>query len=223
MHQNSSSKLQQALRLCCVTHPPAHAWSRYLNHLESLLQGGVTMLQMRAKNVSDDKKRLWGRDLRSLTYSYNIPLVINDDVFLAKELAADGVHLGSQDATPAFARSVLGVGAIVGWSVDSLASLSLLSEQPVDYITASAVFPSPHKYCHTLWGLDGVRAIVAQSHVPVTAIGGITLGSIPSLMACGIAGVAMIGALHNDTPYISAQACLASIAPYCSHDDKDAF
>ena len=189
-----------ALKLCLVTHPDHLSLEP---HLEQLLlkaiQGGVTSVQLRCKTQQPSAVRTLAVALISLLRPLEIPLIINDDVQLAKEIDADGVHLGQSDMSPIAARQFLGTNKIIGWSIETQEQLNQANALDcINYIAASAVFPSPSKKnCKTIWGLTGLAKITQASKYPVIAIGGINLSNIQSVISHGAYGVAVISAIYN--------------------------
>jgi thiamine-phosphate pyrophosphorylase len=192
----------QHLKLCLVTHFANKSFHAYKDFLLQAVQGGVTAVQLRAKNADATEIRQWGLALKAILQPLKIPLLINDHVDIAVEIAADGVHLGQADLSPSAARHLLGADKIIGWSVETAEELAAANQLAcIDYIAASAVFPSKTKLdCQTIWGLEGLRNLVQQSKHPVMAIGGIDLSNVAQVMSTGACGVAVVSALHEH-PY----------------------
>lgn len=158
--------------------------------------------------------------LRPLT----IPLILNDHVDLAKEVDADGIHLGQSDCSPIEARQILGPNKLIGWSVETFEQLEQANEcSCIDYIAASAVFLSQTKTnCKTIWGLEGLKKIAQHSIHPVIAIGGINVGNVRSVMKAGAAGVAVISAIYDHPqPEQAAQSLIQEINKGISYVSAD--
>lgn len=189
------TRLRERLKLCLVTKPefPIHQ-----NWIHQAVLGGVTMVQLREKS-NVEVLRSKAIVIQRILQPFNIPLIINDDVDLAAEIGADGVHLGQKDMHPDEARSILGPNKIIGLSIESLEQLQRSNElTSIDYITASAVFPSKTKPdCEMIWGLEGLSQVVELSKHPVTAIGGVKLHNIEQIMTAGACGVAVVGAIYD--------------------------
>jgi thiamine-phosphate pyrophosphorylase len=199
-------KLLNAIKLCLVTNITHQPLPTYTKMIEESIKGGVTMVQLREKPSWLIKHQ--AKEIQKVTKWYGTPLIINDDVELAAEIDADGVHLGPHDMHPDKARSLLGSSKIIGLSIETLEELEQSQKlTSIDYITASAVFPSKTKpQCRTLWGINGLTQLNKNSKFPVTGIGGITEKNVREIMITGIKGIAVIGAIHDvSNPYLASQ------------------
>ncbi|KTD19908.1 thiamine phosphate synthase [Legionella londiniensis] len=202
------------LKLCLVTQKPDKPLNQYLEFLDLAIQGGVTSVQLRAKHAPPAAVRHYALAIQPLLASHHIPFIINDHVGLALDLDADGVHLGQGDLSPEIARSMLGPNKIIGLSIETFEELERANQlNCIDYIAASAVFPSQSKQnCKTIWGLNGLQEIAQRSKHPVIAIGGITLNNICEVIAHGACGVAVISALHeHQDPFLAAKEFIQKI------------
>jgi thiamine-phosphate pyrophosphorylase len=186
------------LKLCLVTHQD-RPWPAYQRFIEATIEGGITSIQLREKSKNSDEVRRIATALLGLLSPYSIPLIINDDACLAKEIGAHGVHLGQDDLPPSSARKLLGKDKIIGLSVESLDQLHKANQTlDIDYVAASAIFPSQSKKnCKMLWGLAGLRQFTTLAKHPVIAIGGINQENVSSVIEHGAQGVAVIAAIHN--------------------------
>jgi thiamine-phosphate pyrophosphorylase len=187
------------LKLCLVTHFTAETFPQYEDFILPVARSGITAVQLRIKNCSHALFLEYARQLKSLLTPLAIPLIINDHVDIALAVDAAGVHIGQGDMTPARAREVLGSDKIIGWSVENMEQLNTANElTTIDYIGASAVFPSTTKLdCKTIWGLAGLQELAAHSKHPVIAIGGINVDNVASVIAHGAHGVAVVSAIHQ--------------------------
>jgi thiamine-phosphate pyrophosphorylase len=202
------------LKLCLVTNQLTHSFDSYEKLIVSALMGGVTAIQLRDKHRSIDELSIIAFRLKKLTKKFNIPLIINDHIHLAKKVNAEGVHLGQTDFSHDEARALLGPHKIIGLSLEKLADIKFSNQsKSINYVAASAIFPSKNKPdCKTLWGISGLRMISQQSLHPVIAIGGIDHKNIRAIMRAGAKGVAVIGALHDAlNPKAAALALLSKI------------
>lgn len=181
------------LRLCLVTN------SSNTSLILQAVQGGVTSVQLRIKNETLEEVRQQAKELKAILSPLNIPLIINDNVDIAREIDADGVHLGQSDISPVEARKLLGPNKIIGWSIETLDELEKANQLScINYVAASAVFPSKTKLdCKTIWGLDGLKKIVEISKHPVIGIGGINIKNIRDVIKTGASGVAVVSAIHD--------------------------
>ncbi|MCB5185781.1 thiamine phosphate synthase [Methylobacillus gramineus] len=172
---------------------------RLLKNTEVALTGGASVLQYRNKRVHGAAAKAQAQALLALCRRYQVPLIINDDIDLAAELDADGVHLGIDDGDITKARLRLGPGKIIGASCyNNLALAQQAKQLGADYVAFGACFPSTTKP-------DAPRADrtlfsqAATLGLPLTAIGGITLENADSIISAGAHAIAVIGALWNTT------------------------
>ena len=191
--------LRSALKLCLVTHQNQPSFNDYKQYIQQAIKGGVTSIQLRDKTLPITALRNTAIALLDLLRPLSIPLIINDNATLAKEIDAEGVHLGQSDQSPVDVRDMLGPKKIIGWSIETLEQLEQANELDcIDYIAASAIFNSNSKKdCKTIWGLTGLKQITQRSRHPVVAIGGINAGNIRDVILHGACGTAVISAIHD--------------------------
>ena len=169
--------------------------------IRSAVAGGMTALQLRAKDVSDSERRTLANHLLAVCQSLKVPLIINDDWQLALDIGADGVHLGKDDADPALVRKQLAPSMLLGVSCyRDLERARQMLDIGVDYIAFGAMFSSgtkPHAPSAPLSVLTEARELVdGRSLRPaVVAIGGITVDNAASVIAAGADSVAVVGGL----------------------------
>ena len=197
----------QELRLCLVTNIGDRPLSQYIDFIKKAIAGGVTMVQLREKSIGYEKMKARAIALQDILRPLNIPLIINDFVELAAEADADGAHVGNSDMSALIAREKLGPNKIIGVSIESLQDIENANKLPINYVAASALFPSITKLnCKTFWGIDGLKKIVEKSIHPVIAIGGIKPCYVQDIINTGAAGVAVISAIHDaKDPYKAAR------------------
>lgn len=157
------------------------------------LRGGARAIQYRDKS-SDAARRLREAEaLRALCRAYNVPLIVNDDVELARAVGADGVHLGKDDASIAEARAILGAEAIIGVSCyNSLERALQAGSAGADYVAFGSFFPSSTKPAAVRASLELLRTARTQIRLPIVAIGGITPENGAQLVAAGADMLAVI-------------------------------
>lgn len=189
----------QALKLCLVTHRQKEPFERYLNLISRAIEGGVTAVQLREKSVDDQTLLAMAQALQRLLTPLGIPLIINDHLHIARAVNAAGVHLGPHDASPEEARALLGPEAWIGLSIETPQALMIANQNShLNYVAASAVFETETKRdCATFWGLEGLRDFCQKSRHPVVAIGGINAENAGLVKACGVSGIAVVGAIHK--------------------------
>ena len=206
--------------LCLITEFPYKSLDNYLSFLQQAILGGVTSVQFRDKTSPYQLRYDTAVAIKNVLSQYQIPLIINDDLTLAKTIQADGIHLGQNDISPADARKALGPDKIIGLSIETIDQLYAANELDyIDYIAASAVFNSQTKPdCKTIWGLDGLRKITQQAKYPVIAIGGITPENARAVIQQGASGVAVVSALHQSSnPALVAQLFIQEINQGAQH------
>mgnify|MGYP001034689551 FL=1 len=164
----------------------------------ALLEGGIDIVQYRAKERGMDERRRDLVTLLTLAGSAGIPVIVNDDPELAAEVGAQGVHLGSKDPSPAEARAVLSPGAIIGVTIHSIDELEATDLSVVDYIAVGSIFPSPTKRDVPPVGTKLIaEAARLAKGVKIVAIGGIDADTVESVFDAGADGAAMISGLLN--------------------------
>lgn len=187
------------LRLSLVTHLKTTPIDQYSLFLKKAIEGGITSVQLREKKQNQTDLLNLAMQIQKILKPLKIPLIINDDAYVAKQVNAKGVHLGQTDMSPLMARKILGPDKIIGWSVESFDDLERANQLDcIDYIAASAVFKSKTKPdCKMLWGLKRLEELIKRSRHPVVAIGGICLDNIVAVFKTGVTGVSVIGAIHD--------------------------
>ena len=163
--------------------------------VEEALEAGVTLVQYREKELSQDELVAEARKLHGVTMRYRVPLIINDDVETAFKAEAEGVHLGQEDAAISYARRRLGPEKIIGVTAHTVDEALAAEAAGADYLGAGAVFQSTTKNNTIPMSLDTLTAICNAVTIPVVAIGGITKGNIRTLQGSGISGVAVVSAI----------------------------
>lgn len=164
--------------------------------VEAAVRGGVTAVQLREKEDPGAEFRSSALRLKTLLDRIGVPLIVNDSVEIAAESRAAGVHLGQGDASITEARRILGPGAIIGLSVETLEQAEAAARLDLDYLSVSPVFSTPtKKNAGPAWGLDGLRNLRARTPKPLVAIGGINASNAASVLAAGADGLALVAAI----------------------------
>lgn len=180
--------------------------------LPSLLDAGVTCVQLRMKSATQNEVIATGKKILTLLRPKHIPLIINDDVEVAKIINADGVHLGQKDPHYKMARAQLGDHKIIGLSVENSAQAQKFCLAEVDYFGVGPIYPTLSKSdAAPAIGTDELARIVKLVAKPVIAIGGINRDNIMETLKTGIAGIAVISAIMSATSPIIAATELAHI------------
>lgn len=175
------------------------------------LAAGATIIQYRNKQFSlQDYEALL--DIRSACRKNHTPLLINDDVLLAKAVDADGVHLGQGDDAPQLARQILGSRALIGLSVSSVGEVQKSDLDGCDYLGCGPVFPTDTKPdAQPACLLSGLKQVVKKALLPVVAIGGISAENARACLDQGAAGVAVISAISRSSNPEQAARRLAAV------------
>ena len=159
------------------------------------LDGGVTFLQLREKKLDEEHFLEEAKELQKLCKEYKVPFIINDNVDIAVEIGADGVHVGQSDMEAGDVRAKLGEDKIVGVSAQTVEQALLAQERGADYLGVGAVFPTSSKDDAVEVDHEMVKAICEAVDIPVIAIGGITKDNVQELSGCGLCGIAVISAI----------------------------
>lgn len=184
-----------------ITHP-SEQYS-IVEEVKMVLEAGCKWIQLRMKDVSDEDVKSVAEDIIPLCKEADAILVIDDRVELVKEIEVTGVHLGKKDMPVAEARNILEGGPIIGATANTAGDIFALKGIDVDYVGLGPFRHTTTKenLSPTL-GLDGYRKIVKEVRdagvvLPIVAIGGITIDDIDDIMATGVNGIAMSGAIIN--------------------------
>ncbi len=181
--------------------PEAH-----INAIQKACSSGAEWIQLRLKNLDEKTVLATAKEAREITAFYQTRLIINDYYKIAKEVKADGVHLGKTDTCPLKARRYLDTFAIIGGTANTLEDCKVLLDKKVDYI---GLGPFQHtttkENLSPILGVAGYKVLLAElkTTVPVIAIGGITLSTVTSILETGIHGVAISGDITRDFTNIS--------------------
>jgi thiamine-phosphate diphosphorylase len=187
--------IKQAMSLYAVTD------SKWLNGrtlpdvVEEAIAGGVTLIQLREKKLFREEFVSLAKEVKRVTDRYRVPFIINDDVEVAKEVGADGVHVGQNDISVEEARRVLGPDKIIGVSAHNVEEALTAQGKGADYLGAGAAFTTSTKLDASALSMDTLRAICQAVSIPVVAIGGINADNILKLKGTGIDGVAVVSAV----------------------------
>lgn len=163
--------------------------------VEEALRAGVTLLQLREKELGMEELLAEGKKVKALCRQYQVPFLVDDNVEAAKILGADGVHLGQEDEAIQKARAVLGQEAIIGISAHNLEEALEAQAQGADYLGVGALYPTGSKKDASVLPPGRFREIIQAVQIPVVGIGGIHEAQLDQVMDQGAAGCAMISAI----------------------------
>lgn len=203
----SRHALQEVLRLYLVTDQASLCGRSLLEVVRAAVQGGVSCVQLREKNLSTRDFVVQALAVKALLDPLGVPLVINDRIDVALACQAQGVHLGQSDMPVTIARQMLPPEVFIGLSVESLGDVARAAGQAVDYLGVSPVFATPTKTdTAPPWGLAGLRQVRAMTNLPLVAIGGIHVTNAAEVLQAGADGLAVVSAICSaDDPALAAQ------------------
>ena len=160
------------------------------------LDGGVTFLQLREKELDEVHFLEEAKELQQLCREYQVPFIVNDTVDIAISMNADGVHVGQSDMEAGDVRAKLGPDKIIGVSAQTVEQAVLAEKHGADYLGVGAVFPTGSKDDADDVSYETLKAICEAVSIPVIAIGGITQENVKELAGSGICGIAVISAIY---------------------------
>lgn len=160
------------------------------------LDGGVTFLQLREKELDEVHFLEEAKELQQLCREYQVPFIVNDNVDIAIAMDADGVHVGQSDMEAGDVRAKLGSDKIIGVSAQTVEQAILAEKHGADYLGVGAVFPTDTKDDADDVSYETLKAICEAVSIPVIAIGGITQENVKELAGSGICGIAVISAIY---------------------------
>lgn len=166
-----------------------------IEQVEKALEGGITMLQIREKNLPEEEFLKEALEIQKLCKLYNVPLIINDNVELAKKIDADGVHVGQGDMEAGKVRALLGPDKIIGVTAKTIEQAKYAQENGADYLGVGAVFSTGTKKDALMITHEKLQEICSAVEIPAVAIGGITRENVEQLAGRGMAGVAVVSAI----------------------------
>lgn len=163
--------------------------------VEEAISGGVTCIQLREKAMEQSAFLEEARAIRALCREKKVPFLVNDDIEVALQSGADGVHVGQHDLDAAQVRAMIGPDKILGVSAQTAEQARKAEADGADYLGVGAVFPTDTKQDADAVSYETLQAICRAVKIPVVAIGGIHLENLPALRGSGIAGVALVSAI----------------------------
>ena len=167
------------------------------DQVKKALDGGATFVQLREKNLDREVFLAEAKEIQKLCKEYGVPFVVNDEVSIAKDIAADGVHVGQSDMEAMDVRKILGPDKIIGVSAQTVEQAIIAEKHGADYLGVGAVFTTGSKDDADDVSHETLKAICEAVSIPVIAIGGITKDNVAELAGSGICGVAVISAIFG--------------------------
>jgi thiamine-phosphate pyrophosphorylase len=185
---------------------------------QRMLDGGVQVIQLRAKTLPASEIAALARKLVPLCRAAGVPFLLNDHPALVPETGADGAHVGQDDLSVAEARTLTGPGKLVGKSTHSLAQAEAAQAEGPDYIGFGPLFATPTKPDYTPIGIQDIISVHTRVSVPIFCIGGVKRENLPELTSAGARRVVIVSGILQ-APDIAAYCrdCLATLRPSESH------
>ena len=211
MKAEMRDKLAQSLLLYAVTDRHWLGERTLYDVVRESLEGGVTFLQLREKDLDDENFYKEAVRLQEMAREYGVPFVVNDNVDIAVRMDADGVHVGQSDMEAGDVRALIGPDKILGVSAQTVEQAVLAEKRGADYLGVGAVFPTGSKDDAVEVSHETLKAICEAVSIPVVAIGGITVNNTPELAGSGICGIAVISAIYGQKDIYQATVSLKKV------------
>ena len=183
---------REALRLYLVTNRYQDSMERFLEKVETACRSGVTIVQLREKNLTTNQYYQLAKQVKEITDAYQVPLIIDDRLDVCLAVDAAGLHIGDDELPVSLARQVLGPEKILGVTAKTVKRALEAEEGGADYLGTGAIFPTTTKENAPITLISTLKTICQRVAIPVVAIGGLTSENIDQLAATGIAGVAVV-------------------------------
>ena len=183
---------REALRLYLVTNRYQDSLESFLEKVETACRSGVTIIQLREKNLTTNQYYQLAKQVKEITDAYQVPLIIDDRLDVCLAVDAAGLHIGDDELPVSVARKVLGSDKILGVTAKTVKRALEAEEGGADYLGTGAIFPTTTKENAPITLISTLKTICQTVSIPVVAIGGLTSENIDQLAATGIAGVAVV-------------------------------
>ena len=183
---------REALRLYLVTNRYQDSLESFLEKLETACRSGVTIVQLREKNLTTNQYYQLAKKVKEITDAYQVPLIIDDRLDICLAVDAAGLHIGDDELPVSVARQVLGPEKILGVTAKTVKRALEAEEGGADYLGTGAIFPTTTKENAPITLISTLKTICQRVAIPVVAIGGLTSENIDQLIGTGIAGVAVV-------------------------------
>lgn len=187
--------VESMLRLYAVTDRSWLGSQTLYEQVEQALRGGATCVQLREKGLNLEAFLAEAKELKGLCARYGVPLIVNDNVALAMEVDADGVHVGQEDMDARDVRGLIGKDKILGVTAKTVEQAQRAQQAGADYLGSGAVFGSTTKTNAKPMSRELLQSICQSVTIPVVAIGGIHRGNLASLAGTGIRGAAVVSGI----------------------------
>ena len=183
---------REALRLYLVTNRYQDSLESFLEKIETACRSGVTIVQLREKNLTTNQYYQLAKQVKEITDAYQVPLIIDDRLDVCLAVDAAGLHIGDDELPVSVARKVIGPEKILGVTAKTVKRALEAEEGGADYLGTGAIFPTTTKENAPITLISTLKTICQRVAIPVVAIGGLTSENIDQLIGTGIAGVAVV-------------------------------
>ncbi len=183
---------REALRLYLVTNRYQDSLESFLEKVETACRSGVTIVQLREKNLTTNQYYQLAKQVKEITDAYQVPLIIDDRLDVCLAVDAAGLHIGDDELPVSVARQVLGPDKILGVTAKTVKRALEAEEGGANYLGTGAIFPTTTKENAPITLISTLKTICQRVAIPVVAIGGLTSENIEQLIDTGIAGVAVV-------------------------------
>ena len=183
---------REALRLYLVTNRYQDSLESFLKKVETACRSGVTIVQLREKNLTTNQYYQLAKQVKEITDAYQVPLIIDDRLDVCLAVDAAGLHIGDDELPVSVARQVLGPEKILGVTAKTVKRALEAEEGGANYLGTGAIFPTTTKENAPITLISTLKTICQRVAIPVVAIGGLTSENIDQLIGTGIAGVAVV-------------------------------
>ena len=183
---------REALRLYLVTNRYQDSVESFLEKVETACRSGVTIVQLREKNLTTNQYYQLAKQVKEITDAYQVPLIIDDRLDVCLAVDAAGLHIGDDELPVPVARQVLGPEKILGVTAKTVKRALEAEEGGANYLGTGAIFPTTTKENAPITLISTLKTICQRVAIPVVAIGGLTSENIDQLIGTGIAGVAVV-------------------------------
>ena len=183
---------REALRLYLVTNRYQDSLENFLEKVETACRSGVTIIQLREKNLTTNQYYQLAKQVKEITDAYQVPLIIDDRLDICLAVDAAGLHIGDDELPVSVARQVLGPEKILGVTAKTEKRALEAETSGADYLGTGAIFPTTTKENAPITLISTLKTICQTVAIPVVAIGGLTSENIDQLIGTGIAGVAVV-------------------------------
>ena len=183
---------REALRLYLVTNRYQDSLESFLEKVETACRSGVTIIQLREKNLTTNQYYQLAKQVKEITDAYQVPLIIDDRLDVCLAVDAAGLHIGDDELPVSVARQVLGPEKILGVTAKTVKRALEAETSGADYLGTGAIFPTTTKENAPITLISTLKTICQTVAIPVVAIGGLTSENIDQLTGTGIAGVAVV-------------------------------